>query len=284
MKQTEITYPTPEYPRQLRLDTSTFCQAKCLSCHRLLSDRKGRMPIGLIGKILDDVARWPVPLSEIIPVNYGEFFTLKEWPLILKMISSKLPSTQITIPTNGAALTEQGVTFLCEIPTVKLINFSINAYFDETYEAFMGLPASNIGHIIKTVARIKLQRPDIRVWVSMVFDPSYQTDIERDYFESMWEGLADMVWVISASSACRSDKKVVIPTKIPCRSIFSDIVVGYDGKLNSCCWDASFSLSLGVYTGDLKKDWKNPKLNALRQAHNEHQRDEYALCRECTSA
>jgi len=284
MKQTEINYTTPAQPRQLRLDTTTFCQAKCLSCHRFLSERRGRMEVSKVAEILEDVARWPEPLSEVIPVNYGEFFTLKEWHLILKMIATKLPGTQITIPTNGQLLTEEMVPRLCDIPTVKIINFSVNAAFDETYEGFTGLPAENIRHIMKTVRQIKLHRPDIKVWASMVFDPSYQTDIERDAFLSYWKSIVDTVWVLSASSACRSDKRAILPTRIPCRSLFSDIVVGFDGKLSSCCFDAGFTLNCGVYTGDLKKDWRNPKLEAIRKAHNEHLREEYTLCAECTSA
>lgn len=284
MKQTEVTYATPEYPRQLRLDTTTYCPASCLSCHRHLTDRKGRMTLEFLEKILQDVARWGNHLQEVVPVNYGEFFGIKEWYLILNRLAHYLPKTQIVIPTNGYFLDQQKIDQLCRIPTVKIINFSVNAYYDETYEAFTKLPASNIGNIIKSIAQIKTQRPDIQVWASMVSDPSYQTDRERDEWLKFWGVLANKAWVLSASSACRDGKKVIIPNKLPCRSIFSDIVIGFDGKLSSCCWDAGFTLDLGSYQGDLKKDWKNAKLENLRQTHNEHQRDEYEICAECTSA
>ena len=283
-RQTDIVYQTPEYPRQLRTDTSTFCNAKCLSCHRLLTARQGILQLSQLDALLSDVARWKVPLSEIIPVNYGEFFAFPGWLSILEAISSKLPQTQITIPTNGSLLNADNVDQLCKVATVRLVNFSVNAYFEETYEKFMGLPVDTIQTIIRAVARIKVQRPDIKTWASMVFDPSYQSDLERDSFKEFWKTKVDAVWTIGASSAGRPDKKVVISRSEPCRSIFSDIVVGYDGKLSSCCWDSAFSLDLGYYSGDLQKDWRNPKLEELRRIHNEHRRNEISLCSQCTSA
>lgn len=284
MKQTEITYQTPEYPRQIRLDTVAACNAMCKSCHRFLSHRKGTMPIQMISQILDDVARWPTPLHEVIPVNYGEFFLRNNWYEILTMISRKLPKTQITVPTNGSLLDTEQVTLLCKIPTVKIVNFSVNAFFDETYEKFMALPPSNIQKIEKAAKLIRLERPDIVTWASMVFDPIYQSDYERDQFREHWKPLVSNVWVLSASSAMRPEKHNIIQHVIPCRSIFSDMVIGYDGKLSSCCWDAPFSLDLGYYSGDAHADWHNPKMEAFRKAHNEHKRNDIPLCAGCTSA
>ena len=99
---TDITYQTLPQPRQVRIDSTTFCNASCLSCHRFLTKRKGEMPIELIRQILDDVSKWHQPLREIVPVNYGELFLRDDWYSILYMMAQKLPYTQIVIPTNGS--------------------------------------------------------------------------------------------------------------------------------------------------------------------------------------
>lgn len=284
MKQTELTYVTPKYPQQIRLDTTTACNASCKSCHRFLSTRTGQMPLSLVQKVLDDIQTWEIPLFEIVPVNYGEFFIRAEWRLILETIAHKLPRTQITIPTNGSLLHYSSVDALCSIPTVKIINFSINAYYDETYEAFMGLPAENLTNIARMISRIRTQRNDIKINASMVADPMYQSDYERDKFIQYWSPLVHQVWILSASSACRPDKTPMITRVTPCRSIFSDLVIGYDGKLSSCCWDSAFSMDLDWYTDSIYEAWHNPKLEALRALHNEHRRNEITLCKGCTSA
>ncbi len=59
----EIVYITPPQPRQIRLDSTTRCNAQCLSCHRHLTERKGEMDESLVVKILDDVSRGAKPLE-----------------------------------------------------------------------------------------------------------------------------------------------------------------------------------------------------------------------------
>ena len=281
MKQTEITYPTPSQPRQIRLDSIARCNASCLSCHRFLNKRSGEMSAELITQILDDVSRWETPLEEIIPVNYGEFFLRKDWPWILATIANKLPKTAIVIPTNGSLLDETAVKIVCQIPTVRIINFSVNAYFEDTYQAFTGLPPENIQQIRKAVCLLRILRPDIGVRVSYVFDPIFATDLERDLFKNYWVGFAE-VWIIPAASADRPDKQVAMPVKIPCRSIFSDFVIGFDGKLSSCCFDSGFTLDLSEYSRDAKQDWHNAKITKLRELHNQHKRETIPICSRCT--
>ncbi|KKK98788.1 hypothetical protein LCGC14_2639270, partial [marine sediment metagenome] len=89
----DIVYKTPRIPHQLRLDTTTQCNASCLSCHRHLSNREGEMPFDLIERLVNDVARWNPPLPEIIPVNYGEFFMREDWLEILEILANKIPQT-----------------------------------------------------------------------------------------------------------------------------------------------------------------------------------------------
>ena len=283
-KETETVYPIPPQPNQVRLDTTTRCNAKCLSCHRFLTERKGEMTQDMILDILNDIKRWQLPLLEIVPVNYGEFFLRDDWAWILDQIAMKLPHTRITIPTNGSLLDGEKVSTLCDIPNVKLVNFSVNAYFEETYKAFMKLSYSTIEKIQKAIELIRIRRRDIIVWVSMVFDPAYHSDLERDGFIKFWQDKADKVWPLPAASAGRPTQVVEIVRSAPCRSLFSDIVVSYDGRLSSCCFDANFTIDCGNYTGDLKSDWRNPKLENLRCAHNEHRRAEIDLCRRCSYA
>jgi len=249
-----------------------------------MSTRKGEMPMNDIVRILDDVSKWQIPLYELVPVNYGEFLLRKDWYEILSMITTKLPKTQIVLPTNGSTFTVSNVERLCHIPTMHLINFSINAYFDETYKEFMNMSPKVLTMIERACKILRALRPDIKLWASMVSSPRYQTDIERDMFKKHWSDKVDMVWVINAASAGRDPDKPLIRNSVPCRSIFSDIVVGYDMKLSSCCFDSAFHLSLGEYSGDLKRDWHNKELTELRRKHNENERKDTDLCRECSFA
>ena len=63
-----------------------------------------------------------------------------------------------------------------------------------------------------------------------------------------------------------------------------DLVIGYDYKLSSCCFDAGFVLDIGEYKGDVLKAWTNGKLNNLRRTHNAGDRQQYPLCAACSFA
>ena len=278
----DIKYDTRNQPRQIRLDTTTRCNATCLSCHRFLTNRKGEMEFSLIKEIINDVAHLPQTLTEIIPVNYGEFFLRDDWLRILMLIAEKLPDTNLVIPTNGSRLDEGTVNKLCNVPTIEIINFSVNAVFNETYEQFMGLPASNLNKIINAIGIIKRKRPDISIWTSMVFSPEYQTDLERNLFQQFWKG-ATFSQINTASSAGRG-MKPINTVELPCNSIFNDMVIGYDRKISSCCFDAGFTLDLGWFEGDIVKAWRNDKFEDFRRSHNEHKRGQNKICSSCTFA
>jgi len=241
------------------------------------------MDLDLVLEVLKDVARWTIPLTEIIPVNYGEFFMHSDWERILSLIATILPQTNIVIPTNGALLRANQAKTICSIPQVKIINFSVNAYFDETYEAFMGLPKENLTHIENLCKLIKTWRPDLSIRISMVFDPAYQTDLERDLVIQHWKQFGN-VFILPAASADRKEQQVEIIRKQPCRSIFSDIVVLADKRLTSCCFDSEAKIDCGEYDGDLHKNWHNEKLEGLRKLHNAHQREKVELCKRCSFA
>ena len=282
-KELELKYPTPSQPRQLRLDTVSSCNAKCLSCHRFLSARKGEMPRDLVLALLDDISRWEQPLDEIVPINYGELFLYKDWFWLLQEIEKKLPMTRIVIPTNASLLTIKTISELATIKNWDLINFSINAFFDETYRRFMGLEPSTLSRLPQLMLKIRELRPDVTIWASMVYDPVYHTEIERELFIEAWKHFA-FPQILTASSAGRDDNCPLEPTTLPCRSLFSDFVVGFDGKLSSCCWDSNFILDLGFYNGFLKSQWQDGLIKELRRLHNEGKRNTIPLCRQCSYA
>ena len=235
------------------------------------------MPMPMVRDILADVARWPQPLQEIVPVNYGEVFLYPDYETLLRLICTMLPQTPMVIPTNGVLM---DVELLASLPTLSIVNVSINAAFPETYRAFMGLEPDFEG-LEKKIRKLRILAPRVTTWVSFVFDPLYQSDLERDEFIKRWSPIATPQ-ILPAASSNRPDKRPLIPRLRPCRSIFSDIVVGFDGKLTSCCFDPNMNLELSSYSGDLLKDWRNPQLEELRHLHNEGRRQEVELCQGCT--
>mgnify|MGYP001603564401 CR=1 FL=1 len=285
MKSSDIKYIAPPVPRQVRLDTVNFCNAKCRWCHILdLKREKTKMSLTKVEEIVTEIAQWPQPPQEFVGVNYGEMLIHEEWFDILKLVETKLPRTRIVFPTNGALLDWEKLRKLLSIKTFKLVNLSINAAFDHSYEELMGLPAANIVKLRNVVARIRQDRPDVAVWASMVFSGLWVTDLERDKFIEFWRDVA--VPQINTAAFCGNGEKPWRAVKEPCRSLFSDMVIGADGKIGSCCYDAGLTHDLGQYPqdGTLLEIWNGPKFRTLREVHNGGKRESIPICAGCSFA
>jgi len=282
-----VKYNLAEYPRQIRLDTINRCNAKCLPCHLNFQKRPlGKMGMKLLTKILNEVKAWDKPPEEIVPVNFGELFLLKNWYEILKLIEEKLPQTRIALPTNGSLLNNDTVRKLASISTLKWVNFSVNAFFKETYEAFTGLKAGTIDRVKEAIVMLRSMRPDITTCASMIFDTNFQTEMERDLFIQFWSPLASVV-SINPAAYCNSPLETpLIPPKTACRSIFDGLTVLYDGKVvTNCCFDASGVLGIGNATKQpLLEIWRGEKLKELCELHNSGRRGEIELCSRCSFA
>lgn len=280
-------YMLGEYPRQIRLDTINRCNARCLPCHYCFQKRPhGQMSTKLLLKIINDIKGWDMPLNEIVPVNFGEFFLLKNWYEVLRLIEDNLPNTRIALPTNGFFLSDELVQKLASIKTLKWVNFSVNAFFKETYEAFTGLKAETIDMVKRALDKLTVRRPDVTTCVSMIFDTAFQTEIERDLFVRLWGPLASTV-SINAAAYCNSPlKSPAIPVKTACRSIFDGLTILYDGTVvTGCCFDASGELIVGDFNNQtLTEIWRGEKLRQLCELHNKGRRLEIELCSRCSFA
>jgi len=282
-----VQHALPAYPRQVRLDTINACNARCIPCHLNWQTRpKGQMEWELIERAVADMTGWPKPPEEIVPVNFGEFMLRKDWRDILELIETRLPNTRIALATNGSLLDDDVVTKLASVKTLKWLNFSVNAYFRETYEAFTGLNAETIDKIVVAAERIRLLRADIATCASMIFDTQFQTELERDLFVQFWRPKVSVVSINPAAYAGSPLKKPQIPVLTPCRSIFDGLVVLHDGKVvTGCCFDASGVLEVGDFNEQsLMEIWRGEKLKRLCDLHNSGRRQEIGLCASCTFA
>ena len=249
---------------------------------RTMTRKQGFMSIELVKKIIEDIRQFPETLKELVPSAWGETTLYKDWVQVLELVSLRLPRTGIVFPTNGTLLGDGKVDLLCRIPTLRLVNLSVNAYLPSTYEYFHKLSADNLKVIENVAARIRELRPDVRLWVSMVNDPSIQSPREVDLFKEHWSKYGG-VQISTPSYNNRPDRAPKIPVTIPCRSIFSDIVVSWTGVVSSCCFDANIEIPLG---GANKKSlldiWHGREFVELRERHNSGNRAYIALCKSCT--
>lgn len=278
----------PVIPRQVRLELTNHCNARCACCHRLSMQRPaGHMDFTLLQKCVGDIRRFPQVLTEIVLCNYGEAFLHPQWERFFRYAAASLPYTMMALPTNGSLLDDNTIAVLRTIPNLKWLNVSVNAFLPETYEAFTGLPAENMKKIEKAVLALHKLRPDITLLVSMVADSAYQSPRERELFIEHWNKLGIQAVIEPAQFNNRPDRAPAVPVSLPCRSLFLDLVVLWDGQAVSCCFVSDPDPDLVV--GDALKDnlldiWHSARFMELRKLHNSGRRREIPICSRCTFA
>ena len=282
----------PEYPRQVRVELSSLCNSSCVFCHAHgdflpMVRPKERMTIALFNQVLDDLESWPEPVEELVPTAWGELFLNREWAWMLGEISRRLPKTGIQIVTTGSLLVPMTLERLALVPTLKGINFSLNAFYTETWTKVHGLPAKGMQIAVEAVHAFRERRPDVKVNVSMVHQTDLQTELEKDVFESYWKQFGP-VTVSNASFAGNPKHLPDPPVVMSCRSLFDGLAVLANGNVGTgCCfWSGDAEeLSIGHFPEEtLLSIWRGYRLQQLTNLHNTGRRAEIDLCRRCTFA
>lgn len=293
-----IRYMLAPFPRQGRVEIAHRCPNHCPWCHDfggsnpvVPGGRTGKrpaavMPLGVIETLLQEIASWPRPLVELTYNNYSELWTHPQWPEALRLVDKYLPKTKFVLVTTGTMLTEKALDEIVAMKTLKHVNFSVNAFFQETYERIHGVSAKPLTWLPARVESLRNRRPDIRVIVSMVYDTTLVTEIERELFASFWSPRAHSVYIAQPSYAGSPLRAPVEPVTLPCRSVFDGLVIIPDGRvLTGCCFDADAELEVGHWPEEKLLDiWKGDKLKAIAETHNSGRRTEIALCKSCTFA
>lgn len=288
----QVQYQLPEFPRQVRIETSSFCNAGCDFCHahgsfKPMDRKKARMTPALFSEILDDIASWPKPLKELVPTGWGEVFLNRDWQWMLLEISRRLPKTGIQIVTTGTLLTDDAIEKLALVPTLSGVNFSINCFFADSWSRIHKLPPKAMLIAVNAVHKFRDRRPDVPVNVSMVMDSQLVTELEKDLFLKYWSSFGN-VTVSPASYAGNPNRVPDPPVTLSCRSVFDGMIVLDSGLVGTgCCfWNGDAEeLAIGRFPQERLLDiWRGTPLKRLCELHNSGRRPELELCSTCSFA
>ncbi|MBE0480813.1 MAG: radical SAM/SPASM domain-containing protein [Dehalococcoidia bacterium] len=265
----------------LQVETTNYCNARCIFCAYDQIKKHGTMSDWLYTKILVEAGKLDPPPATFIPMLTGEPFLD---PLIVERIKearAALPRTEIQLYTNGSRLTEDVIGKLACVPDFRL-NISANGACTETRSKLTGL--DDYEYVAGMIDRV--DRAGIPHTVSLVQHPLVSS-AEEDAFNRRW-GEA------SSASSCRTpfvfqhlnfaglkyESDAVNFTR--CIHATSHMTVLWDGRVNLCCMDP---LGRKIF-GDLNEQtvaevWLSEERQRYAALHNEGRGAECDLCGEC---
>jgi|GEM_PF-2382303 len=236
------------------IEPTNFCNLKCRHCsvQNRKDIKKGYLEFDLFKKIIDTNPQ----LTCIILTRNGEPFL---HPRIFDMISyARQKKIYVNLYTNGLLLDEKKINNIFE-SNLSEINFSMEGV-DDYYQYNRGKDYTMLVAKIKTVLEQRAQRKSaltVGINVALTEDSSHLPAIQQQ-----WQNLVDHIEVEPVMGRNAGERTS------PCRTLWRNLVIGWNGEVVPCCVDMLSSLVLGnVKQQTLAEIINSDAASKLRKMH-----------------
>ncbi len=273
--------------RFVNLGTTGTCNASCIHCPTGKATTthvpRGMMSMLLYERIIDGIAASDFPVTD--QIAFGLFGDALVDPLVVKRaeyLRSKLPTTRLSINTNGAAFNPDRHGPLKDLAT--LIMLHCESILPETYNDLMRpLRAERVFPKIEQLLEAFFGKVSVSVPLSK--RNLEEADGIRKWFMS--RGATQVVFD-PLSSRCAEDRTLfnclaLNPTKIACGpDIMDDLIIDTDGTVLMCCQDFQRIEGIGAMgESDLETMLADPLREITRHRLRSGKHDEILTCNRC---
>lgn len=274
-------------PFNLVIETSNFCNARCLMCpYPIMKREKKIMDREIFEKIISRTKKEPLPPNKVFFSGMGE-------PLIDPQIVERIGAFKklgcfVKIYTNASLLTPKISQQLVDLDLDEM-NISFNGVTPEQYQKVMGLnfakTVKNINELLKIKKRANSQLPIVRI--SSIITKENERDIQKHI--QNWLGKVDSVTVslphewggavkVDAQRQFQKTQRTY-----PCRSLWHTFNIDSSGNFVICCRDFESQYILGnVHSYSFADIQKSPALKDFQQAHLKFSQNQLPkICQNC---
>ena len=261
------------FPNRLTVEITNSCNLKCIMCPRQIVDEvEGMMDINIYKKIIHEA-------KEHLPVTFVPFFRGESLlhPRFIEMIKMAKDAGigPIQLTTNAMLLDEETSNELIDAG-LDFISFSLDVLGKETYEAARaGGDYEKVLNNIERFLEIKKEKlsklPETQV---SAVETGMNKDVMQD-FVYFWNNKVERVRIYpehSSNGAFGSLKeKGNLPDfdkRLPCKKVFTDLVIYWDGDVALCNHDWDRKETIGnVGDASIQTLWNGSKYKEIRKRH-----------------
>jgi MoaA/NifB/PqqE/SkfB family radical SAM enzyme len=279
------------------IELTTKCNSNCSFCPQKELKIKKHINKDHLIKIVDHLEPFINNNSIFNPVGLGEPLLYPNLIPIIKIMKERVK--RVFIDTNGIALNEDlSKKLLNVLDHNDRLLFSLNANTDKTYHETMGVDKFEL--VVNNIESFLILKGDLDKKVPIIVNliRTQKNNHEIEGFKEFWNNkimIGDRIVVRELSNWAGANKNYSkqyinwsIPDRIPCITLWKQIVVDIDGNLHGCC------PSLGNrYNSDLKlfnilelsreefvKRYKL-EIQRIQKFHKNSNWNYFELCRNC---
>ncbi|WP_411682045.1 radical SAM/SPASM domain-containing protein [Clostridium thailandense] len=282
-----------EFPSQIIVDVTEVCNLSCIHCpheryEKLNILNRNFLDISLNRKLVEEVKKYGNGNTQ--QIRYTANGEPLVHPKIYEMLkyAADYSETFVSVTTNGTLLNENNVKTLLGTG-VKLIDISIDAFYNETYlkirkNGNLEITRSNVLNLIKLKNDLKL---DTKIVVSFVEQELNKDEVKE--FQNYWNSNGvDYVIIRKLHSAggannyrnvklneCRQKRE-------PCVYPWERIMLTAKGNLSYCpnCWDGGAKITDYKNTS-IYNVWHSEFYENLRKSNISADLRDFSFCNQC---
>ena len=257
-------------PFNLVIETSNFCNARCLMCpYPRMKRVKKIMDKKTFTKILERISQEKLSVNKVFFSGLGE--PLSDPDLVSRIARVKELGFWVRLYTNASLLTPEISRQLVELG-LNEVNISFNGVTPEQYRKIMSLDfaktVANINCLIEQKRKFGKRLP--KTQISLIAIEENRQTVER-HFQN-WVGKVDSVTVSRAHEWGGKIKSKIKNQKLkmvyPCRSLWHTFNIDSQGNFVICCRDFESKYILGnIQTHSFAEIQRSTVLKHFRRLH-----------------
>lgn len=261
-----------EFPRQIIIETTAYCNQKCIHCaHKTLQRKKGNMDMLLYKKIIDEIAQ-EAPGTETWMTYYGEALMLKYKLFYMLWYAKQKGLTNVVLNSNAMLLDHDMAEMIIDSGLDRFI-ISMDGFTKETYEKVRvggnyDEVMANCLHFIDLLKSRGCTKPSFEMQFSILEENEHELDAFNDFWVLKGVNVKNRP---KASWTGRIEAKNLDPNKerVPCKWGLNHAGILWDGQLVACGVDSEGLFNAGnLQDASLKTLW-NTTHKKFREIHLE---------------
>jgi len=270
-------------PFRVMIENTNSCNADCIFCpHKIMKRKVGVMDMSLFERIINECERLGIKYVTIY--GFGEPLLDTYFFERVKYAKSK-GILRVTTNTNGMYLTEEKIKKIFE-SGLDEIYISLDANSAKVYKKIrpglnFRIVEKNILYLLREKKRRKSKKPEIVL--SYIESQINQNETAR--YIKKWKDKVDNIsisFIHNWTGDIISDMILRGGKRDPCRLLWTDMVISWNGDVPLCCNDYENKVILGnIKTGLIEEIWGGEKLSKIRDFHRKGEFDKIVVCRDC---
>lgn len=270
-----------DFPKSILIETSNMCQGSCKFCpyKEIRSNHKiEKLDFEIYKKLIDEITNYKI--DRLTLFNNNEPILDDRIASFIKYAHEKLPHVEITLSSNGIALTIDKIYELYNAGLTTLY-VSIPTIDGDDYEKVMGFKPDRIINLLSKIDDKRIHKM-IRIAVpkTKYFNHELMHSVFSNYLLCEWELEYKENWKIDDNFFKISDNIIYDG---PCDRPMDQMVISSNGDAIICCRDWRGQNIIGnVYEKSLYNIWQSDKMKLIQAAIAKQEYDKIDCCKDCS--